>query len=237
MFQAVLFDLDGTLLDIDLDDFLRAYFSALGPVIVDIAGGGVSRDEAIQAVIAGTQAMSTDHPKHTNRTLFNQRFLQLTGVDLDEPEALARITRFYSDEFPALQGSHGPRTGGVEAVLAAREAGMTVVLATNPIFPLPAIRERMRWAGLDESWFAAVTSYETSRACKPSPAYYRQIASELGVEPARCLMVGDDAVLDLSSADIGMMTFFVGTGRAPSADWCGELEDVRSLLLTVARKG
>jgi HAD superfamily hydrolase (TIGR01549 family) len=181
--------------------------------------------------------MSADHPEQTNRVVFNRRFRELTDTDLDEPVALARIARFYADEFPALQGTHGPREAGRDAVLAARKAGMTVVLATNPIFPLPAIRERMRWAGLDESWFAAVTSYETARSCKPSPGYYRQIADELGVAPSECLMVGDDAVLDMSAADIGMRTFFVGSGRAAGADWHGDMQDVRSLLLSVAPKG
>lgn len=237
MFQAVLFDLDGTLLDIELESFLSAYFSALGPVIAAISGERISRDEALKAVIAGTQAMSTDHPEHTNRAVFNKRFLELTGTNLDSPDALARIERFYTDEFPSLQDAHGPRAGGVEAVQAAREAGMTVVLATNPIFPLAAIRERMRWAGLDETWFSSVTSYETSRACKPSSVYYRQIAQELGIEPGACLMVGDDAVLDLSAADIGMKTFFVGVGRPAAADWHGDMHDLRSLLLSIAPNG
>jgi FMN phosphatase YigB (HAD superfamily) len=237
MLKAVLFDLDGTLLNIELDSFLAAYFSSLGPLIAAIVGGGITQDQALDAVVASTHAMSTDHPGLTNRTVFNRRFLEMTGGDLDEPATTERIEHFYAEQFPGLQGPHGPRPGGVDAVCAAREAGFAVVLATNPIFPLSAIRERMRWAELDGSWFTLVTSYETSFACKPSLAYYRRIAQVLGVKPSECLMVGDDAVLDLAAADIGMKTFFVGNGRPASADLHGDLGDVRSFLLSVAPKG
>lgn len=237
MFDAVLFDLDGTLLDIELDVFLRAYFTALGPVVATVAGSGVSPQDALDAVMAGTRAMSEDRSSRTNREVFNERFAQLTGGDLDTPEAEILIHRFYADDFPALQGSHGARPGGVGAVLAARETGMTTVLATNPIFPLAAIRERMRWAELEESWFEFVTSYETSTSCKPAHGYYREIADRLCVSPEKCLMVGDDPVLDMAAADIGMKTFFVGPGLATGADWHGDLNDVRSLLLSVAPIG
>jgi HAD superfamily hydrolase (TIGR01549 family) len=237
MFSAVLFDLDGTLLDIQLDVFLRAYFTALGPVIATVAGPGVSPRDALDAVMAGTRAMSEDESPRTNREVFNERFEQLTGGDLNTPEAELVIDRFYAEEFPALQESHGARRDGVGAVLAARKAGMTTVLATNPIFPLAAIRERMRWAELQESWFEFVTSYETSTSCKPAHGYYREIAQRLSIAPEQCLMVGDDPVLDMAAADIGMKTFFVGCGPSAEADWHGNLSDVRSLLLSVAPIG
>jgi ribonucleotide monophosphatase NagD (HAD superfamily) len=50
-------------------------------------------------------------------------------------------------------------------------------------------------------------------------------------------MVGDDPVLDMAAADIGMKTFFVGCGPSAEADWHGNLSDVRSLLLSVAPIG
>jgi len=228
--KAVLFDLDGTLLDIDLDSFLREYFASLGPALTEVTRGEVDVQLGLQAVIAGTNAMCADIGPRTNRDVFELTFLEMTGTDLSSPEAAARIDRFYADEFAALQGSHGPRAGGIEAVLGAREAGLLVALATNPIFPLQAIRERMRWAGLDEGLFDVITSYEIMHACKPSPEYFEQVARMMGVQPSECLMVGDDAALDLPAASTGMHTYYVGDGRAEAGQARGSLADLVAVL-------
>ncbi len=145
MIRAVLFDLDGTLLDIDIDSFLREYFSALGPVLAQLAGTA-DPAVAIRAILASTDTMCEPHAGRTNRDVFHERFRALTGVDLDEPETAGAVRRFYAEVFPTLQRTHGPRPGGSAAVGAAREAGLAVALATNPIFPRAAIDERMRWA-------------------------------------------------------------------------------------------
>lgn len=233
MLRAVLFDLDGTLLDIDLDAFLRAYFTALGPALATVSG--TDAHSALGAVMSGTDAMCAPHSGVTNRAVFNDRFRELTGTNLADPHATAVIARFYAEQFPRLQHGHGPRRGGAQAVAAALDCGLKTALATNPIFPIEAIRERMRWAALDESWFDYVTSYEAMEACKPLPAYFRQTATALGVEPGECLMVGDDPVLDLSAAKVGMETFFVGRASAASEGHrSGSLTDLAEYLLALA---
>ena len=86
---------------------------------------------------------------------------------------------------------------------------MRVILATNPIFPAVATRARIRWAGLDESDFEFVTSYENSCHCKPNPEYYRDILNRLGIDPEGCLMVGNDAVEDTAAKKLGMDVFLL----------------------------
>lgn len=226
--KAILFDLDGTLLDIDLEGFLRAYFGLLGPAIERFSG--LAAPDAIAAVMSGTEAMCGSHPGVSNREVFNTAFHRASGVDLTEETAVEALATFYEEEFPALRAQHGPRAGSVDATSAATDAGVSVAIATNPIFPLEAVIERMRWAGLEAERFDLITSYETSEACKPLPLYYRRIASSLGVEPAECLMVGDDPVLDLAAADVGMRTFYVGSGSPPTADWSGNLTDLAGLI-------
>jgi FMN phosphatase YigB (HAD superfamily) len=228
--SAVLFDLDGTLLDIDLEPFLRDYFGLLGPAIAGLLGSEATAADALAAVIAGTEAMYEHHEGRTNVEVFNEIFFDTTGVDLTDGEVADHITRFYLDEFPTLKGTHGPRPGALEAVEAARSIGAKVVLATNPIFPLAAIAERARWAGLTPEDFDLVTSYERMEACKPSPAYYRHIAAAVDVSPAECIMIGDDPVLDLAAADVGMRTFYVGPAMPVVSDWSGSLEDLAELL-------
>jgi len=229
MLKAVLFDLDGTLLDIDLDAFLREYFSALGPALAEVPGGPDARD-VVAAVMESTGVMCAAHPDLTNRAAFHAHFQRLTGVDLDERSVAERVDRFYRDQFPNLKRDHGPMPGNRRVVASARDAGLRTALATNPIFPRAAIDERMRWAGLEQGWFDVITSYETMSACKPDPAYFTDVAAALGVDPADCLMVGDDPQLDMPARAAGMKTFYVGAISDCAADWRGTLDDVSRLV-------
>jgi FMN phosphatase YigB (HAD superfamily) len=54
-----------------------------------------------------------------------------------------------------------------------------------------------------------VTSYETSRACKPSLLYYRQILETIGAPAEACLMVGNEAA-DMVAGRLGCATYFTG---------------------------
>lgn len=81
-----------------------------------------------------------------------------------------------------------------------KRRGFGVALATNPIFPSVATESRIRWAGLEPEEFALYTTYENTAYCKPNPAYYRDVAQRLGVDPAACLMVGNDVTEDMVAA-------------------------------------
>jgi HAD superfamily hydrolase (TIGR01549 family) len=232
--RAVLFDLDGTLLDIEVDRFLRDYFAVLGPAIADATQDRVSAPQGLQAVMRSTEAMCADATERTNRDVFEGHFRELTGADLSAQPAAKRIEEFYRDEFPRLRRAHGPRPGAISAVEAARDSGLRIALATNPIFPLAAIRERMRWAELDESWFEVITSYESMHACKPDGRYFEHVARMLGVPPTDCLMVGDDAQLDLPAEITGMRTFYVGPDAGGILTASGDLVDVRRELESLA---
>ena len=48
------------------------------------------------------------------------------------------VDDFYGNVFPTLGAGIGPKPGAREAVEAARQAGMLVAIATNPIFPAAA---------------------------------------------------------------------------------------------------
>ncbi len=236
MLAGVLFDLDGTLLDIDIDGFLDDYFAALGPVVADVLGNGADAAVGLRAVVDATGAMVRPHSGTTNRETFNARFHELTGIDLDLEEYALPFERFYAEVFPSLRKSIGPRDGAREVVESALALGLRVAIATNPIFPRSAILERMRWAGVSDLAVHAVTSYENMHSTKPLPAYFSQTAEMIGAEPTRCLMVGDDRVLDMGAADVGMRTFYVGRMPAPTSDYCGNLRDLADLLPRIAGK-
>ena len=87
--------------------------------------------------------------------------------------------------------------------------GKGVVLATNPLFPSVATRNRASWAGLDISDFLLYTTYENSCYCKPNPKYYIEICEKLKLDPTECLMVGNDVTEDMVAETLGMKVFLL----------------------------
>ncbi len=229
--KAVLFDLDGTLLDIDIEAFLAVYFRALAEAVETFAHTDDIHARVMKAIHDSTGAMMQVHPGRTNEDVFAEEYELLSGFSFEECRPV--FERFYEEVFPGLGEGIGPSPGTREALDAARNRGMRVAVATNPIFPLRAIEHRMSWAGVSPEDVDVITSFETMTACKPQPAYFRETAAMLDVPPASCLMVGDDPVLDLAAADIGMKTFYVGSFEVTSADYRGTLTDLADLLTRI----
>lgn len=222
--NGILFDMDGTLLDIDLGSFLRRYFAGLGRIAA-VSFPGI---DVLPAILASTTTMQETHPGRTNREVFYADFRARTGLDLEEHWPV--FERFYQEVFPTLHDSEGPHAGARLVVETALGLGMRVAIATNPIFPQVAQRTRLGWAGLDDLDLPVVTSYEHMHACKPDPAYFLETAALIGADPRACIMVGDDRSLDLAAGDVGMHTFYVGGEAGAHADWSGSLTDLAALL-------
>ncbi len=203
--SAILFDLDGTLLPINTDEFVRHYMKALA----GFAGHLVPPKQLAEQVMASTYEMirNTD-PARTNAEVFAADFFAKVGRP--EEELMPVFDRFYREQFPSLKAVC-PGLPGLarEAVTAALDKGYEIVLATNPLFPRMAIEERMRWVGIDDLPWRLITTYEEMHACKPQPAYYREVAEKIGRRPEECLMVGNDVQEDGVAARLGMEVFFV----------------------------
>lgn len=215
MLTAVLFDLDGTLLDSDMDVFMPHYFRALAAKLAPIA----APQRLIDALLASTRTMMqrTDRAV-TNEQAFWVDFERLLGVA--RPVLTPLLDEFYRQDFPRLQRYTAPKPDARPLVSAAFAAGLTVVIATQPLFPLAAIRHRLAWANVQDFPFALVTSYENMHSVKPDPAYYAEICRRIGHAPAACLMVGNDPDADIRpAATAGLHTFWLADqGQLPIAD-------------------
>lgn len=230
--RGILFDLDGTLLDIDLRGFLDRYFRALAAASEPLLGDGLDGDTLMAAIQGATGRMMEPHSGRTNLAVFAEEFHAVTGLDFGAAWPL--YEHFYAEVFPSLQGSSRPAIGAREAVDTALSLGLRVAIATNPIFPREAVDHRLAWAGLGDLGIEVITSYETMTACKPLPEYFVQTAAMLGIEPGDCMMVGDDRYLDMPAADTGMRTFYVGTSADAFADYRGTLLELAELLPRLA---
>ena len=204
MIKMILFDLDGTLLPMDLNVFIKAYF---GGIAKRLAARGYQADSLISAIWTGTAAMIKNDGKQTNEQVFWDKFAQLYGENAkaDEPY----FEEFYRLDFDKVQVSCGYNPKAADAVNTIKQMGFRVALATNPIFPAIATQKRIAWAGLTPGDFELYTTYENSHYCKPNLAYYQEVISALGVSAEECLMVGNDVSEDMIAKQLGMKVFLL----------------------------
>ena len=231
---TVLFDLDGTLLPMEQDRFIDAYFKGLVGALIPL---GYDPKAAAEAVWTGTMRMIQNDGARTNEEVFWDTFCTMLGKEARE--VIPHLDRFYREEFDRVRAVCGFDPSAAVTVRRLGEMGLTVALATNPVFPAVATEARIRWAGLDRADFAHVTAYENSRHAKPSLDYYRDLCATLGVRPEECLMVGNDMEEDMIARDLGMEVFLVThsllnpKGRDLSAYPHGSLEDLVSYVQTL----
>ena len=204
MIKTVLFDLDGTLLPMDQDDFVQSY---LGRMAKSMAIHGYDPQTLVKTVWKGTGAMVMNDGSSTNETVFWKAFCSVFGQDARKDEPL--FDEFYRNDFQLVQHDCGFDERAAEAVREIRSLGFQTVLATNPLFPAIATHSRVRWAGLDPDDFLLVTTYENSSYCKPNPDYYREILAKLQLRPEECLMVGNDVAEDMMTRELNMKVFLL----------------------------
>lgn len=202
--KAVLFDLDGTLLPMDQDVFIKTYFAGL---VKKLAPHGRQPDTLIRSIWAGTGAMVANDGGCTNEEVFWRSFAEFFGPDVRNDEPI--LNDYYANEFQQVREVCGFDPRAKQIVDGLHRAGVQVILATNPLFPAIATHSRIRWAGLQPEDFSLVTTYENSRHCKPNPDYYRDILAQLKLDAADCIMVGNDVDEDMVAQQLGMQVFLL----------------------------
>lgn len=202
-YRFILFDLDGTLLPMDVDEFTRYYFGFLAR---KLAPYGYESEKLIKAIWAGTAAMVNNDGSCKNEEAFWQCFNRIYGRDCRKDEAV--FVDFYKNEFNRAAEVCGvlPEADGIIKKLKSR---YHLILATNPLFPAVGTENRIRWAGLDKNDFELITTYENSTFCKPNLDYYREILEKIGAKPQECLMVGNDVGEDMCVSELGMDAFLL----------------------------
>ena len=204
MIGTILFDLDGTLLPMDIDEFTAVYFEEL---LRDLVPLGIDGERLTAAVWRGTAAMFKNDGSRLNSEAFWETF-KLAYPDLGE-DALSAFDRFYAEGFDRIKRVTHPDPRAAQVMREVARRGFRAALATSPIFPPEAARKRLAWAGLDPRDFELITSFENSRYAKPSAGYYLDIARTLGVAPEECLMVGNNVQEDMAAREVGMEVFLL----------------------------
>lgn len=204
MIKMVLFDLDGTLLPMNQEDFKKMYFEGLGK---KLAPHGYEAMDVVNAVMKGVVAMIKNDGSKKNEAAFWEKFCELLGDDVKKHVGL--FDEYYRNEFQLIKNMWQPNPKSKQVIELVKSKGLRVALATSPLFPKIATESRIRWAGLEPENFEIYTTYEDYSFCKPNLGYYKEVLKNLGVKGEECLMVGNDVFEDMVATELGMKVFLL----------------------------
>lgn len=231
--NTILFDLDGTLLPIDMVLFEKLYFEELSKNFADI----ISPGELAKNIWSSTKIMVGNTEYITNEDIFMADFT--TRMNIELPVLQKRFDDFYDTSFLKIKEYAIDIKCIKESVKILKLKGYTIALATNPLFPEKAIHHRIRWAGFQPEDFSYISTFEKNHYCKPQLKYYKEVLQDINRKPEDCLMVGNDVQEDLIAKKLGLKTYLITnnllhrTDEEIITDYTGEYEDFYEFVKTL----
>ncbi len=204
MTKYLLFDLDGTLLPVDTENFIPAYVKSITRYFSRL----IDPQRFSRQLIASSYAMIGNlDPGLTNQEKFMADFFAHIG---HEPEQLMPLfAEYYERHYQEVRVVARPTPLARQIVEGAIKKGWKVVLATNPVFPREAIWQRMQWAGIADLPWQLITSYEDTHFCKPNIEYYAEVLERIGAKPEECVHIGNDMEEDFPASALGIRVAIV----------------------------
>jgi phosphoglycolate phosphatase len=185
--RAVVFDLDGTLIDSDPD--IRA---AVNRVLATERLAPLSTEEVRSMIGDGAKVL-----------------VERTFAARGRVASAAHVAAFVADYEVNAVVETAPYPGIVEALQALKDAGHPLGVCTNK--PVVAARNVLAALGLDQ-YFHVVMGGDSTPYRKPNPNHLAAVLQALGATPERAVMVGDHAN-DIKAADgLGVPSVFVSWG-------------------------
>ncbi|MCV6574930.1 MAG: HAD family hydrolase [Cohaesibacter sp.] len=202
--KAVLFDRDGTLLDLQ-----ATWAGAFHAIINDITHGD---EEKMQAI--------ADHSGYClNKRAFDINSRLLVSAPSDYCAVWARIcNQPYDEAFMRLFSSLSLKycdlsptflPGAAKALDALHQAGIPLGIATNGTEE--SARRQMAHLGYDQH-FCFMAGYDSGYGKKPDPGQILAFAQALQIDPGDIIMIGDSLHDIHAGQKAGAMTLAVATG-------------------------
>ncbi|WP_022880702.1 HAD family hydrolase [Gryllotalpicola ginsengisoli] len=163
--QAVLFDMDGTLVDTE------PYWMRAESELVHAYGGTWTHDDGLSLVGNGLEVSAA--------------VLQARGVDLDIPTVIDRLTDKVTEQL--AEAGVPWRPGAQELLRSVREAGIKTALVTMSYRRMA--EQIASYIPFDP--FDAIVAGDMVEHPKPHPEAYLEAARRLGVDPTRSVAFED----------------------------------------------
>lgn len=205
MIKAVFFDLDGTLLPMNEELFVKKYFGLLAEKLEPF---GYDKEKLIGVVWEGVKLMYKNDGTKTNEQLFWDYFVSVMGEKSLKDKPI--FDEFYANEFKGVK-SVTEENPYAKQIIDFLKGKVKVILSTNPFFPRVGVNTRLEFIGLNVEDFDYVTTYENSRYSKPNPKYFEELLNKFNLKPDEVLFFGNNEKDDAECACLlGIKTYLVG---------------------------
>ena len=239
-YQAYLFDLYGTLVDIHTDESKSSFWKAVAACYaVNGAAwdGPALRAEYLRLCAAETARLQAAAPDAKVEIDLLPVFCGLyaqKGINADA--ALLAETAWY---FRQRSTSHLRAYAGAGELLdALRAAGRTVILLSNAqnCFTRPELDLLGLTQRFDHIYISSEIGFQ-----KPDPRFFNVPLRDLGLDPDDCLMIGNDPFCDVAGAQaVGMDAVYVRSALSPKESssrscYCEPVTDVTGVAIRIPR--
>lgn len=205
MIKAVFFDLDGTLLPMNEDEFVGVYFKLLCKKASKL---GYEPNKLINTITKGIENMYKNDGSCTNEATFWNLFKEVYGED--KLKDIEFFNSFYINEFKETKITCKDNPLAKEIVNFCNKNVEKTILSTNPIFPYQGTLTRMGFIGLKEDDFDYITAYENSSYTKPNPKYFKLLLEKFNLKPEEVILFGNNTLEDAyCAAQVGIKTYLV----------------------------
>lgn len=206
MLKAVFFDLDGTLLPMDEQEFTKGYFKFL---LEKVSSRGYGEPSFfIDTIWKGVYAMYKNDGTMNNEDRFWNVFDEAYQEDKSKDKPI--FDSFYVNEFKKAKAFTAPNPLAREIVDYCHSHVEHTILSTNPIFPRGGQITRLSFIGLKEDDFEYITDYSNSVYCKPNPMYFKSLLEKFNLKPEEVILFGNNNYEDGDCASsLGIKTYLV----------------------------
>lgn len=205
MLKAVFFDLDGTLLPIDENDFIKGYFSLLAKKVLP---HGYETDKLTKCIWGGTERMIKNDGTKTNEEFFWSFFTSIYGEEKLKDKPI--FDDFYIHEFKDAKIYCEENPFAKEIIDFCNANLERTILSTNPFFPREGQKTRLSFIGLKDTDFDYVTDYSNSSFCKPNPQYFQTLLDKFNLKGEEVILFGNNTLEDGDCASsCGIKTYLV----------------------------
>lgn len=213
--KGILFDLYGTLIDIETDEGLEEIFRGIGHYLVYcgiVLTPAEVRSRYHELMKRNMQENRAEYPEFDALALWSA-FLQEAGMK-DEAER-GKLALTLSQLFRGLSRKRLLLFPDVKQVLDGLRTTYRLALVSDaqPCYALPEIKA----VGLD-GYFDPIVISAPRGFRKPDPRMYQEALSVMGLTPAEAIFVGNDMFRDTFGAQrVGLKTVFFSSNSGAQA--------------------
>jgi len=202
--DTILVDLDGTLVGLKE---VPLYLSFIRHLSIELEKRAkIGTRQSIKLLYGMNQVLSGPTTKQTNY----EKLLHWFGnrpefQNLDYEKVVLEAIKTV---FPVMK-KHSFPIKKAQKFIAGVQDRYRLILATNPVWPVELVQQRLEWAGISPNVFSSITHAKRMRSSKGKVAFYQELLDQESLDPSQCLMVGNKSKYDGNAIYAGICCFIV----------------------------